>query len=326
MAIIRPESNNVLQARLKSRADRRTVIKAGTGVAVGAAAIATGVGLAGAQSDSTPAAATASADICVLTPELTEGPYYLAGDLVRANITDGREGVPLNLTINVVNPTSCSVIENAAVDIWHCDALGYYSGVSSNQPGAGDPKPDDIDEIPDESFLRGIQLTDADGNVTFETIYPGWYSGRAIHIHMKVYAGGDVEASDETYDGGHTSHTGQLFFDEAISDDVFSNPPYSTRVTTRLANTDDNILGDHGDEPGFMLTMELVDESDIAKGINATITVGVDTDTTRSGDAATGGGGGGQGGDTPPGGGQGGNPPDDGQGGPHAGATVTPTT
>jgi len=304
--LLKPEPYDVLIERLKTaRADRRAVIRAGAGAAVGITALATGASLALAQNTSTPAA-SASPDVCVLTPELTEGPYFVDGDLVRTDITQGRAGVPLSLKINVVNPDSCIAIENAAVEIWHCDALGYYSGVAGNQPGQGDPVPDDLDTIPTDIFLRGVQLTDADGNVTFDTIYPGWYSGRAIHIHMKVYAGGDVDQASDTYEGGHTSHTGQLFFDEETNDLVFAQEPYSTRVSTRLANDDDNILGDHEEEPGFMLDLALVGPDDITKGVTGTITVGVDPTVTQTGGGGTGGGPGqGASGN----GGPGGNPP-----------------
>jgi protocatechuate 3,4-dioxygenase beta subunit len=310
MAIRKPESYETLIRQLQERADRRQVMAAGASLAVGGAALASGTGIAYAQGESTPGA-DATPDICVLTPELTEGPFYVDDVLVRTDITHGRAGVPLSLKISVLNPNTCSAIENAAVDIWHCDALGYYSGVQGNQPGPGDPIPGDIDTIPMDTFLRGVQLTDAEGNVEFQTIYPGWYQGRAIHIHMKVFTGGEVEddgttaTDDDTYAGGHTSHTGQLFFDEAMNDVVFANEPYSTRVTTRLANADDNILGDHEDEPGFMLDMQLLDESDVTKGIVATITVGVDPSVTRSdnGDGFA------MGGGAPSDGGPGGNPP-----------------
>ncbi len=240
--------------------------------------------LAFAQDASTPAA-DATEEICVLTPELTEGPFHLADHLIRQDITEGRPGVPLKLKLKVLNTTSCNAVENVAVDIWHCDALGFYSGISGNQPGQGDPVPDDIDTIPEDNFLRGIQLTDADGIVEFDTIYPGWYAGRAIHIHMKVHVGGTIDEGtadegDETYVEGHTAHTGQLFFGEDMNDLVFANPPYSDRVTTRLANDDDNILGNHEDEPGFMLNLSLIDEDDVNAGLLGTITIGVDPEST----------------------------------------------
>ena len=281
--------------------DRRTALKTGVGAIVGAGAMASGWRLVAAQDASagaTPASPTN--DICVLTAEMTEGPYYLSGDLIRKDITEGRAGVPLKLKIGVLNPDSCSPVENVAVDIWHCDALGYYSGVAANAPGTGDPTPADLDTIPEDNFLRGIQITDADGMVEFDTIYPGWYAGRAIHIHLKVHVGGSAEDETETYEGGHTAHTGQLFFDETTNDLVFQEEPYSTRVTTRLANDQDNILGSHDEEPGFLLSLTQVTEGTAADGYIGAITLGVDPDVTQ---AASAGGGGGQ-----PGG-PGGNPP-----------------
>jgi protocatechuate 3,4-dioxygenase beta subunit len=252
-------------------------------------------------------AGTATADatgtpvVCVLTPELTEGPYCLEGELVRKDITEGRPGVPLKLKIGVINPNSCSPVENVAVDIWHCDALGYYSGVPSSRSADGDPVPDDLDSIAEDNFLRGIQVTDADGNVEFDTIYPGWYPGRAIHIHLKVHVGGTIDEGGEAYGGGHVAHTGQLFFDEATSDLVFAEAPYSARITTRLANPADNILGNHGDEPGFMLDLKPVDEDSVTGGFLGTITLGVDPHLTLAG--------GGFGGQMPQSGGASGAPP-----------------
>ncbi len=128
---------------------------------------------------------------CMLSPELTEGPYYIDLDLVRRDITEGRPGAPLELTVKVVDGDSCEPIRDAAVDVWHCDAEGVYSGVQGD----------------DETFLRGIQMTDAGGEAVIDTIFPGWYTGRAVHIHLKVHVGGT-----ETY-------TGQLFFDESVARD-----------------------------------------------------------------------------------------------------------
>ena len=274
MALIKPDSYDNLSARLKAQADRRTVIRAGAGAALAASAL-TGTGPAVAQDEMT-STAVATPDVCILTPELMEGPFWLDHELIRTDITQARAGVPLDLKIQVLDPNSCLAIEHAAVDIWHCDALGYYSGIAVNQPGQGDPVPEDLASIPTDTFLRGVQLTDADGAVQFKTIYPGWYPGRAIHIHMKVFVGGAIEDATDTYEGGHTAHTGQLFFDEESNDLVFSEKPYSTRVTPRLANRDDSILGDHADEPGFMLHLELNDPDDVWKGLTASITVGVD--------------------------------------------------
>jgi Dioxygenase len=138
---------------------------------------------------------------CVLTPELTVGPYYIAGEKVRRNITEGRPGVPLLLHLSLVDASACKPIKGAYVDIWHADADGVYSGF-----GAG---------ASSRTFMRGIQATDASGVATFQTVYPGWYRGRTVHIHVKVHIGGSVV------------HTGQLFFPPAITTAVYKTSPYS---------------------------------------------------------------------------------------------------
>jgi protocatechuate 3,4-dioxygenase beta subunit len=165
----------------------------------------------GAAGSTTKAAGTSPS--CVLTPELTEGPYYLDLDLVREDITEGRPGLALELEVTIVDAESCEPIRDAAVDVWHCDADGRYSGVEGDS-GA---------------FLRGIQLTDADGLARFRTIFPGWYPGRAVHIHVKVDLGGT-----ETF-------TGQLFFDGATLDQVYSAEPYAARGPADVANESDGI-------------------------------------------------------------------------------------
>jgi protocatechuate 3,4-dioxygenase beta subunit len=273
------EGSNSRGRNVSAKADRRTVIRAGAGAAAGAGFAAKGWQFVTAQESGT---ATVSEDgtpiACVLTPELTEGPFFLNGDLVRKNITEGRPGVPLKLKIGVINPNSCSAVENVAVDIWHCDALGYYSGVAANQPASGDPVPDDLDEIPEDNFLRGIQLTDAEGQVEFDTIYPGWYQGRAIHIHLKVHVGGTADDGSDTYERGHVAHTGQLFFDEGSNDLVFAEEPYASRVTSRLPNEQDRILGDHAEQPGFVLDLKPVSDEAIGEGLVGKITLGVDPD------------------------------------------------
>ena len=117
----------------------------------------------------------------LLTPEETEGPYYFDVDSIRSDIREDREGVRLRLAFRVRDAQSCEPIENAVVDIWHCDALGSYSG-SSLREGAGGGAAHD-----DETYLRGAQATNADGIVEFKTVYPGWYQGRTVHIHAKVH-------------------------------------------------------------------------------------------------------------------------------------------
>jgi hypothetical protein len=134
----------------------------------------TGAGLAGARLlGATPPASPALAAACTLTAEQEEGPYYLGLERIRKNITEGKAGLRLDLRVTIVDSGSCTPIEGVAVDIWHCDAVGVYSGFS-REGTAG------------ETYLRGVRLTDADGVASFRTIYPGWYQGRATHIHLKA--------------------------------------------------------------------------------------------------------------------------------------------
>jgi protocatechuate 3,4-dioxygenase beta subunit len=256
-----------------SSISRRTVLMAG-GATIAASAVGVELDL-GTLAQSTPNAGLPliEASTCVLTPEMTEGPFYLDLELIRQNIVEDRTGIPLKLQIAVADATACTPIENAAVDIWHCDSHGYYSGVAANMPGP-DADQTDIAEAAAATFLRGIQLTNADGIAEFETIYPGWYIGRTIHIHLKVRLDGEA---GKTYEGGHTAHIGQLFFDDAVTDQVMQLEPYSGRPDEyRTLNESDGILSDHIDEPGFMVTLTQNTEGKIEDGFLATIVIGVD--------------------------------------------------
>jgi protocatechuate 3,4-dioxygenase beta subunit len=189
-----------------------------------------------------------------LTPEMTEGPYYLDLDLVRSDITEDREGVALALNIVVIDVNSGAPVEGAAVDIWHCDADGLYSGFVDASASANSGASNLSDS---GTFLRGTQITDASGAVTFATIYPGWYQGRTVHIHTKVRAdGGDI-------------HTGQLFFDDAFTDEVYAAAePYASRNGDRLRNTEDNIFQGGGDLSTLAVT-------EASEGYTSTLTMGV---------------------------------------------------
>jgi protocatechuate 3,4-dioxygenase beta subunit len=167
-----------------------------------------------------PAAVASGAVSCVLAPEQTEGPYYIAGEKVRRNITEGKPGVALTLKLSVVDASTCRPIRGAAVDIWHADAGGVYSGFGQ---GTGN-----------RTFLRGIQRTDAHGVATFRTVYPGWYPGRTVHIHVKVHLGGNVV------------HTGQLYFRDSLTDVVFRRAPYSSRPARDTRNAVDSVFRNGG--------------------------------------------------------------------------------
>jgi protocatechuate 3,4-dioxygenase beta subunit len=189
-----------------------------------------------------PAAVATGAISCVLTPEMTEGPYYVPHEKVRRNITDGKPGAPLELRLTVVDASACKPIKGAVVDIWHADALGAYSGAVANDPG--------------KNFLRGVQKTDRNGLALFESIYPGWYPGRAVHIHVKVHLGGNVV------------HTGQFFFNDALTDSVYTRSPYNTRPSRDIRNGSDSIYRNGGSRSLLRVTKP-------ASGYRGAITMGV---------------------------------------------------
>jgi protocatechuate 3,4-dioxygenase beta subunit len=189
-----------------------------------------------------PAAVANGTVSCVLTPELTQGPYYVANEKVRRDITEGKPGTPLELRLTVVSASTCRPIKNAAVDIWHADAGGVYSGAIANNPGT--------------TFLRGIQRTNQNGLALFETIYPGWYQGRAVHIHVKVHVGGNVV------------HTGQFFFSDALTQAVYATAPYSARGNPDMTNAQDAIYRNGGSRSMLKVTKA-------APGYRGAITMGV---------------------------------------------------
>jgi protocatechuate 3,4-dioxygenase beta subunit len=166
-----------------------------------------------------PAGVSSGEITCVLAPEATEGPFYLDDARLRRNITEGRSGTPLALQLKVADVSSCRAIKGAAVDVWHCDAAGAYSGTGSEA---------------DVRFLRGVQRTDAKGIAAFRTIYPGWYPGRTVHIHVMVHIGGNVV------------HTGQLYFPDALTDAVFRRSPYIGRASRDTRNVADSIYRNGG--------------------------------------------------------------------------------
>jgi len=189
-----------------------------------------------------PAGVASGAVACVLTPEQTEGPYYIAGERIRHDITDGKPGVPLTLRAIVVDASTCRPIARAAVDVWHADAGGVYSGFGASSAN--------------RTFLRGIQRTNARGLASFKTIYPGWYPGRTVHIHVKVHIGGNVV------------HTGQLYFRDALTDAVYERAPYDERPGRDTRNATDSVFRNGGRQ-------SLLSVRKHGRGYVATITMGV---------------------------------------------------
>jgi protocatechuate 3,4-dioxygenase beta subunit len=168
---------------------------------------------------------------CIVTPEQTEGPYFSDLRLLRSDIrsdpADGsvRQGIPLSLTLRVQAITGgrCAPIAGAIVDLWHCDAKGMYS--DARDSGA---------DTRGKKFLRGYQLTDANGLVRFNTIYPGAYPGRAVHVHFKVRTHPDGKSG--------TEFTSQLYFPEPISERVYANPMYGGTSAAFQRNSSDGLF------------------------------------------------------------------------------------
>jgi protocatechuate 3,4-dioxygenase beta subunit len=168
---------------------------------------------------------------CVVQPEQTEGPYFVDKMLNRQDVRIdpatkvAKEGLPLRLTFNVsqIIDGKCAPLPGAQVDLWQCDLSGVYSGVK-------DPNFNTVGQ----HFLRGYQVTDAKGIVNFQTIYPGWYPGRSVHIHFKIRT---TPAAAK----GH-EFTSQVYFDEAFTDRVFAREPYSKRSGQRVRNESDGIF------------------------------------------------------------------------------------
>ncbi|MBS0269148.1 MAG: intradiol ring-cleavage dioxygenase [Proteobacteria bacterium] len=208
----------------------------------------------------TPAAAAQPPGQCILLPQAVEGPYYFDPKLVRADITEGRPGAPLRLSLRIIEAGSCTPISGARVDVWHADASGIYSGYT----GQGASR-----EISTkgQTYLRGTQTTDADGQVAFSTVYPGWYPGRTPHIHVKVFL-------DET-----SLVTGQIYFPDDYSARIYATrQPYNDRPTPDTTNATDWIYGD-GQREGGGTVLAMSEDGDV---IVAALLIGVD----KSGETA----------------------------------------
>ena len=209
------------------------------------------------------------------------GPYYVADELVRRDVREGKPGLPLLLKLAVLDARTCEPLRNTAIDLWHCDALGLYAGFTKMNPmgpggppsgsgpggpgaspGAGfDPQHPNNRPGPPEgmgpppamattdhlTFLRGIQRTDDLGRVEFATVFPGFYMGRTNHIHFKVREGGRLisrkEAPDgKTYVEGHTSHIGQIFFPEELAAELMRHEPYAKHQIHRTTQAEDEVF------------------------------------------------------------------------------------
>lgn len=186
------------------------------------AALALGCGGSAPTSPSTtvasPSATVSTNGTCVVTPTETVGPFPSLSDIIRSDVRENKQGAVLSLTIKVVNTTAnCANVTGAQVEIWQCDAAGNYSQYGS-QTG--------------QTYLRGIQTTNGFGEVNFTTIYPGWYQGRATHIHIEVST------------GGVSRKVTQIAFPESTSNAVHATGVYASRGSNPTTNAQDNVFSD----------------------------------------------------------------------------------
>jgi protocatechuate 3,4-dioxygenase beta subunit len=207
----------------------------------------------------TPASGVAALPSCIVRPALTEGPYFVDEMLNRSDVRSDpgtgqvSDGAELQLTMRVsqISGADCVPLAGAQVDIWHCDALGVYSDATDRSFNTQGQK-----------FLRGYQVTDANGTVAFTTIYPGWYQGRAVHIHFKIRADAQSAVTHE--------FTSQLFFDDALSRQVYAHAPYAAKGLPSMTNADDGIFQGGGDQ--LLLDVQPADT-----GYRTTFDIGLQT-------------------------------------------------
>jgi len=230
-------------------AERREVVRLlGLVSAAGLLGCSSGGARAASESPTTP---TPGGPSCVVRPQQTEGPYFVDERLNRSDLRSdpatgfARPGVPLRIDFRVSRTSAgiCGPLVGALVDVWHCDAFGVYS---------------DVGATVGTKFLRGFQVTDDSGRVRFSTIYPGWYSGRAVHVHFKIRSTQGAVTRFE--------FTSQLYFDEAVTDAVHAQPPYNSRRRRDTTNQGDGVFASGGpqlmlpvtpDGPGYAGTFDI---------------------------------------------------------------------
>ncbi|KAM3065614.1 hypothetical protein ACMFMF_010836 [Clarireedia jacksonii] len=230
-------------------------------------------------------------DTCVLTPEVTEGPYvWPRSQTLRQDMTEGQAGVPLWLDVGVLDMATCEPLENVLVDFWHCNATGSYSSFDALSPNT--PFPTLLEELnitnfvigetdlhtSDSTWLRGMWPTDSAGMMEMKTIFPGFYAQRTLHIHAQVHTDW-VLHSNGTLVSGNTVSTGQLYFEEALTQQIMALQPYASHTQiNRTTNTVDSIFsGSFANGYNPIVNIVAADGENVENGMIGYITIGVDT-------------------------------------------------
>ncbi|KAG8695404.1 hypothetical protein FRC08_007852, partial [Ceratobasidium sp. 394] len=284
---------------------------------VASSVVATGIS----SSSSEVATSTASANsptyttiqnsTCVTAPEVTEGPYFVNNELLRQDIRESQEGVELVLDIGVMDVTTCTPLDQALVEIWHCNSTGSYSGFTTASLGAppdggmgggnttdtagimtmtnssaaaptggpGSGGPGGSTAMTDQlTFLRGGYATNSEGMVEFITTYPGYYTGRTVHIHTMIHTNYSVATNGSIIShAGQVRHIGQIFFDDSLNDQIVTQGVYANTTQSRTYNIDDSILdSENADGYNAYASTEFLGET-ATDGILAYITIGVDS-------------------------------------------------
>ncbi|KAI0023357.1 Intradiol ring-cleavage dioxygenase [Xylariomycetidae sp. FL0641] len=213
---------------------------------------------------------------CALIPETTQGPYYVTGEMIRSDVVEDQVGVPLYIDVQVIDTNTCEPLEGVAMDFWSCNATGQYSGIAS-QAGL------------DTTWLRGIQVSDAEGVVSYQSIMPGHYAGRTHHLHLLAHSPGNwTKLANGTITGGNsTPHIGQVFFDQDLVDELETLEPYSTNTQQWTLNDEDNIVKQEAEQTGVdpMANYVLLGDS-LADGVFAWVSIGLDPTAQYEVDAA----------------------------------------
>ncbi|KAI1455748.1 aromatic compound dioxygenase [Annulohypoxylon moriforme] len=206
-----------------------------------------------------------------LIPEVTIGPYWVAGELIRADVTDNEPGVPLHLDLQFIDLNTCEAVPNMLIDIWHSNSTGTYSGIAMmGQAGLN------------TTYCRGIQTTNEDGVVEFDTIFPGHYVGRTPHIHVMSTQNATVLPNNTYVLDGKTNHIGQLFFDQSLIESVEKLEPYSLNTQPLTPNSRDGIDAQTS-TPEYDPFVEYIQLGDsLQDGLLAYLTVFVDTTANQT--------------------------------------------